>query len=89
MRDCCNIFAAITTMAVTLPEMERYGLRLLVSLPLGLDLDDVRHYLVVVSGFSKVMRTTDMIFDALNDCLQRAGGRAYSVQLVGHYFEEV
>lgn len=89
MRECCNIFVATTTMAVTLPEMERYGLRLLMSLPLGLDLDDVRRYLVVVSGFARVLRGSDMVFEALNDCLQKAGGRAYSVQCVGYYFEEV
>lgn len=89
MRECCNVYAAITTLAVTASDCLRYGIRLYLSMPLGLDTDSSRSYLVVCSGFARVFHNTDMVFDALNDMLSSVNGRAYKCQLVGHFFEEV
>lgn len=89
MRECCNVYAAITTLAVTASDCLRYGIRLYISMPLGSDSDSSLSYLVVCSGFARVFRSTDMVFDALNDMLSPFKGRAYKCQLVGHFFEEV
>ena len=89
MRECCNVFAALADSAVTSEECLRYGLRLYLAMPLGVNPDDARTYLVVCSGFARVFRTTDMLFSALNDILKPVHGRAYKCQLVGHFFEEV
>lgn len=80
------VYAATTSAPVA--DLTEYGCELYFCLPLGLDMDDVDTYLVLVTGSDDFLRHSDFVYKMLNDYFRRAGvsGRCLATQCVDHYW---